>query len=526
MSWIASVLEKARAAIGRNPQGRALVRAGGEDWNETVIAGLTPARMAIVLRDAATGAADEFLALAAELEETDPHYRAVLSTRKLAVAGLEPDVEAACDDARDQKIAQFVKDVISAPAFAGLVLDLLDGLGKGYAAAQIVWDTSGDYWRPARYEWIDPRAFRWDPALRRLRQRDGNDKLRDPEAFRFIFHVPRLISGAPVRGALARVCAWSLLYKNYALKDWMRFLDVYGMPVRVGKYTATATEEDKRKLLRALYALGSDAAAVVPASASIEFVQPSSGSSSAGPVFGHMAEYIDRQLSKAVLGQTMTTDNGSSLAQARVHAEVRADVLRADARQLAASINHWLIRPLVALNFGELDRWPVFTMPVIEAEDIRQWTEATTAFMDRGLGVSRRQIMDRLGLDEPETDEDRLSGGKSGDEPRDNSATARRHAKGCPCCSGRGRALASAGPDPMDEIGRMVEEALPETEENDPMLPLAGPLREALFKARDYDDLRARLEQAASDMDAGALSGQLGRLSFLARAIGDGRDEP
>ena len=65
-----------------------------------------------------------------------------------------------------------------------------------------------------------------------------------------------------------------------------------------------------------------------------------------------LAEWLDRQTSKAVLGQTMTTDDGSSQAQATVHNEVRHDILKSDARQLANTLNRDLIQPYVDLNFG------------------------------------------------------------------------------------------------------------------------------------------------------------------------------
>ena len=42
-----------------------------------------------------------------------------------------------------------------------------------------------------------------------------------------------------------RVVAWMYLFKNYDLKDWVSFCEVYGMPLRLGTYDATASEKDK-----------------------------------------------------------------------------------------------------------------------------------------------------------------------------------------------------------------------------------------------------------------------------------------
>ena len=42
-------------------------------WNETVAGGLTPQRLAALLRNANDGDAHEYLTLAEEMEERDPH---------------------------------------------------------------------------------------------------------------------------------------------------------------------------------------------------------------------------------------------------------------------------------------------------------------------------------------------------------------------------------------------------------------------------------------------------------------------
>ena len=58
-------------------------------WNHNqVTGGLTPQRLASLLKRAAEGEADDYLTLAEEMEEKDLHYASVLGTRKRAVARL------------------------------------------------------------------------------------------------------------------------------------------------------------------------------------------------------------------------------------------------------------------------------------------------------------------------------------------------------------------------------------------------------------------------------------------------------
>lgn len=59
-------------------------------WDaRSAVVGLTPDRLDYVLRQANQGDLASLLTLAMEMEERDPHYAAVLQTRKLAVVGLE-----------------------------------------------------------------------------------------------------------------------------------------------------------------------------------------------------------------------------------------------------------------------------------------------------------------------------------------------------------------------------------------------------------------------------------------------------
>src|SRR5208337_4868486 len=82
--------------------------------------------------------------------------------------------------------------------------------------------------------------------------------------FKFVTHIARAKAGLPIRGGLARAAGWSYLFKSYALKDWAAFAEVYGQPLRVGKYGPGATEEDKHALLSAVAHIGTDAAAIIP----------------------------------------------------------------------------------------------------------------------------------------------------------------------------------------------------------------------------------------------------------------------
>jgi len=371
-------------------------------WHASAADHLTPARLADILQQARRGQGIGYLTLAEEMEERDPHYASVLNTRRMACAGLPVRVEALSDDPRDIDLADAVRALLDAPDFDYLRTDLLDALGKGYSVCEIEWNREGTRWTPQHYLHRDPRFFQFDKITGRtllLRDESNEDGLSLP-AYKFIVHTPRLRPGMPLRSGLALLCAVGYVCKAWAWRDWMAFADVYGIPMRVGKYGAGATDAEIKKLIAAVSNLASDAGAVIPDSMRIEF-EKSANTAGAGDFFEKLANWWDKQISKAVLGQTMTADDGASLSQAKVHNDVRMDLLKADAKALSSTLNRDLIRPFVDLNWGP-GRYPKLVIDVAEPEDTVALVESVTKLLPFGFKVEQSGIRDRLGLPDPD----------------------------------------------------------------------------------------------------------------------------
>jgi phage gp29-like protein len=194
-------------------------------WSPSVASGLTPLRLAAILRACDQGDVENFMLLAEEMEERDPHYLSVLGTRKRAISGIMPQVEAASDSAADQAIATAVRDEIAGhDGFPDLVEDLLDALGKGFAVVEIDWQRTARRWTPEAFLHRDQRFFAFDRARRteiRLRDVTAPHDGVPLEPFKFITHRARLKSGLTFRGGLARVVAFGWMCKAYTFKDWM-----------------------------------------------------------------------------------------------------------------------------------------------------------------------------------------------------------------------------------------------------------------------------------------------------------------
>lgn len=371
-----------------------------QPWHASVANNLTPNRLAQILASAADGDAHDYLTLAEEMEERDMHYASVLGTRKLALSGLKVQVDSVSDDARDEACAEAVRQMVDTAEFGGLLAHLTDAIGKSYAVSELVWDRSTKPWTVRQFAQRDPRFFTFDRETgTELRLLDAEDAAQGiPLApYKFVVHKPRIRSGLPIRGGLARLAAPAYMCKAWTWRDWMSFADIYGMPMRIGTYGPNAKKEDIARLMTAVANLGSDAAAVMSESTKITF-EAAANVAGAGDFFDKLASFWDKQISKGVLGQTMTADDGSSNSQAQVHQLVRMDILTADAKALSNTLQQHVVRPFVDLNYGPAMRSPKITVVVPKPEDIKALVDALGKLVPLGLRVEQSVILDKLGL--------------------------------------------------------------------------------------------------------------------------------
>ena len=371
--------------------------------------GLNPSRLAAILREADQGDPVRYLELAETIEERDPHYLGVLGTRRRSVSQIDITVEPGSDSALAERQAAELRAWLKRDELTDELFDILDAIGKGYSFTEIIWDTSMGQWQPERLEWRDPRWFRFsrhDLTTPMMLDDDGREQELPP--FKFIAARMKAKSGLPLRSGIARVAAWVWMFKAFTQRDWAIFTQTYGQPLRVGKFGAGASEADKETLFRAVANIAGDCAAIIPESMTIDFVEAANVGASTG-LYHERADWLDRQTSKLVLGQTATTDAVTGgLGSGREHREVQEDIERADAKAIAAILNRDLVRPWVELNYGPQPVYPRIVIARPEEEDLAAFAAALAPLVSAGLRVRQSELRAKFGLSDPARGDDIL----------------------------------------------------------------------------------------------------------------------
>jgi hypothetical protein len=139
-------------------------------------------------------------------------------------------------------------------------------------------------------------------------------------------------------GLLDSVALLYIHWKN-TLISWTLYAEKFGMPM-LSVETNTVDTERLDQIQDMLDNFGEDLSAIMQPGEKFTIVE--SGRADAYKVYQELLKMLQADVSKSILGQTMTMENGSSRAQAAVHYQVQLGVINADRRLVTDAINQQL----------------------------------------------------------------------------------------------------------------------------------------------------------------------------------------
>lgn len=494
----------------KKPERRPLATAPILDsWREYVADGLTPQKLAAVFKEADAGDVRRQAELFDQVEERDGHIMGEIGKRRNVILDVEFKVAPTSEDAGDVKTAEFVQEYFdNMTDFADVLVSLQDAVGKGFAALEIKWDASAGQALPEKLEFIEQKRFLFTDHTGILNKTPrlitDNDLMGiEIPAWKMLFHRYGGKSGHPTRSGIFRVCTWMYLFKNYSIKDWVIFCEIYGMPLRLGRYESGASSGDKDALITAISSLGSDAAGIISKSTEIEFIENVKGKAS-GELYKALADFCNRENSKAILGQTLSAEVGDkgSYAAAKTHEGVRLDLLKADSRAVAATVRHQLIRPIVGFNYGWDTPVPDYEADWKEPEDLERLSTMYKNVIEMGQPVAAEHVSNRFGIPMPKEGETVLKVAASPFTAKYSRVTAKQ---------------TPFSPE-QENIEGLIGEARKQAEKA--LSGLLGPVKAMVTKAGSLEEIRDGIIEVYADIEPAELQELIAQAIFVAELYG------
>lgn len=227
----------------------------------------------------------------------------------------------------------------------------------GHQAFEIMYAPSGFAAVPVRIADIPPQyvSYNSDGAMQ-LRE---NESLVLPEnKFISVRSFPSQTN--PYGEALLARIYWVVEFKRNALQYWIRNANRFATPTRIGtlsrELAATnedGTNENLNEFANLLTALVDDNIGVIPEGN--EITQLPSDSTDSSNTFRGLVELCNAEISKCILGQTLTTEIPAqgSYAAAEVHASIRREIVEYDVHLTERAIADFLNAVARANNLNE-----------------------------------------------------------------------------------------------------------------------------------------------------------------------------
>lgn len=359
---------------------------------------LTADRLHAILRSAEAGETGDLFALYRDILLAHSHTQTEVNKRKLAV--LTKALTIVPGDAKnpaDVRAAAVAETLLKRPGWLNVAMNhLLNGHLYPVAVLEQVYEPApanpfGILYRPAEWAPVPYHLLDYTAGQLQIWESDDNGNRLGgrnvPPAPRYVVHRGHLLNhipdnwGGPLRAALF----WFL----FATQDrdwWVRFLDRFGAPFIVGRYES-GDDKAKRTLSSAFSAATRLFGLVVSRETEIDVHAVSTNSH--GEAFESFQAFANAELSKLILGQTMTTTaqaGGLGGAQAQVQENVRGDIEAWDLTALAQTVNAQIIAPFLQLNgiAGEA----VLQVATDNAAELDGKTKFLTAATAAGLEVT------------------------------------------------------------------------------------------------------------------------------------------
>ncbi len=369
------------------------------------------------------------------------------------------------------------------------------------------WEVRLRVWHPRWLHWSDQdRSYYVQGERERYQVTPGDG--------RWVVLAPLGLERAWMQG-LVRSLYIPWLVRQWGLRDWARHSEVLGTPIRKAYVPSGAEKDEKEQFLLEVAALGAEATVRLPRVPGVleseQFeLELLEATASNGEGFDRLISKADACIAIRILGQNLSTEvKGGSFAAAKVHGNIRGDVLQKDAEALSPCLREQVLGPWCLYNLGDPALAPLPTWDVEPPEDkaaaadaMKKLGEGIAALRAQGAQPDIDQLLERAGI--PVTG--------PAQEPPPPPPAAGASPGGLP----RARPVATAAQTAENEDATAAElrgqrytdqaaQALA-GQGNEAISPMLATLLSCVMDAASFADITDRLERAFPRMDTTSLA--------------------
>lgn len=300
---------------------------------------------------------------------TDPHLFSTIQQRKSGVLSLNWELQQQ-DSAQSE--FEFVNSILNNINLENLIDQILNTPLFGFTVFEIIWKKDGSYLIPDRIDEKPQEWFFFDQYNNLNYKKKFNPNLGtndgeivNPLKFILVQHKPTYSN--PYGERVLSRCFWPVTFKRGGLKFWITFTEKYGNPFLVGKLPRGSAQTDIDNLLTSLENMIQDAVAVIPDDSSIDIKEAQRSSSV--EVFKELMNFMNSEISKAILTQTLTTEvqDTGTYAASKTMSDMLANIQQADQRLVERAVNK-IVDLIYQVNFNSTNK-PKFILYADEDVD-------------------------------------------------------------------------------------------------------------------------------------------------------------
>lgn len=324
----------------------------------------------------------------------DDRISGCLETRTRALPALPVSMDPRGDGRQAKAVARELEDAFEDIYPDAALTELHQwGILLGVGLAENVWEY-GDRWIPRLKVW-HPQAVTYRQETRSfwVQTQEGQREV-IPGDGQWVLYTPYGLDRGWMHGKVrALYVPW--LMRTWGLRDWARYSEVHGHPIKIAVTPPGVEKEDAKRFLNEVAAMGSESVI------STERVNTGTGAeydrydvelleamNNNWETFEGLLDKAEACIAVTLLGQNLSTEvKGGSFAAAMAHMQIRRDVLQFDAESLAQCLRKQSIAWWALHNFGsaELAPMPVWKTGVKTNEDK---TARGTALKNIGEGIT------------------------------------------------------------------------------------------------------------------------------------------